>query len=74
MAHTLVEVRVDEKLGTEKALKKFKRLCENFGVVKEFRKRQNYSKPSVRLKEKREAAEKRRHKTNMKTRYSSNKI
>ena len=63
-----VEVVVDEKFGVEKSLKKFKRLCESFGVVKEYRKRQDYKKPSVRLKEKTEAAQKRRVKAGIKSR------
>lgn len=74
MVNKIVEVRVDERLGMEKALKKFKRMCETFGVVKEYRKRQHYQKPSIRLKEKREAAEKRRRKAYNKARYSSKKI
>lgn len=74
MSHSIVEVRVDDRLGAERAIKKFKRMCETFGVVKEYRKRQNYTKPSVKLKEKREAAEKRRRKTAIKARYSGHKI
>lgn len=61
-----IEVKVDEKIGVERSLKKFKRLCESFGVIREYRKRQEYKKPSVRLKEKTAAAEKRRKKTMMK--------
>jgi len=69
-----IKVVIDEKLGADRALKKFKRLCETFGVVKEYRKRQCYAKPSVRLKEKREAAEKRRKKAQIKSRYGGKKI
>jgi small subunit ribosomal protein S21 len=58
-----IKVYVDERMGVERCLKKFKRMCESFGVVREYRKRQEYKKPSVRLTEKREAAEKRRVKT-----------
>ena len=57
---------LDEKLGVERSLKKFKRMCESFGVIREYRKRQEYKKPSIRLKEKRVAAEKRRKKNQMK--------
>ena len=63
-----VEIKIDERFGIERSLRKFKRLCEAFGVVKEYRKRQEYKKPSIRNKEKLEAAEKRRKKS--KTKYS----
>ena len=58
-----IEVLIDEKYGVERSLKKFKRLCESFGVIKEYRKRQEYKKPSIRMKEKTIAAEKRRKKS-----------
>lgn len=60
-----IEVKVDDR-GVERSLKKFKRLCESFGVIREYRKRQEYKKPSVRLKEKNAAAEKRRKKNQFK--------
>ena len=56
-------IKVDDKFGVERSLRKFKRMCESFGVVKEYRKRQDYKKPSVKNKEKLEAAQKRRVKT-----------
>lgn len=61
-----LSIVIDDRIGVERSLKRFKRMCESFGVVKEYRKRQEYKKPSVRLKEKLEAAEKRRRKTNSK--------
>ena len=63
-----IEVLIDDKYGVERSLKKFKRLCESFGVIKEYRKRQEYKKPSIRLKEKTIAAEKRRKKSIVKFR------
>lgn len=57
-----IKVVVDERLGVEKSIRRFKRMCDNYGVVKEYRKRQEYKKPSVKNKEKTEAAEKRRRK------------
>lgn len=59
-------VEIAEGRGVEGSLRKFKRLCESFGVVREYRKRQDYRKPSVRLKEKTEAAVKRRIKNEFK--------
>lgn len=57
----LIHLKVDER-GAERTIRKFKRLCDSYGVVKEYRKREAYLKPSVRNKEKREASEKRRRK------------
>ncbi len=62
-----ITVMIDERSGVERSLKKFKRMCESFGVVREYRKRQEYKKPSVKHKEKVEAADKRRKKTAMKS-------
>lgn len=61
-------VTVGEGFPAERALKKFKRLCDQLGVVKEYKKRQAHQKRSIKLKEKREAAEKRRKKTQGKLR------
>jgi small subunit ribosomal protein S21 len=66
-----IEVIIDDKFGVERSLKKFKRMCEAFGVVREYRRRQEYTKPSIRMKEKNAAAEKRRKKNNMKFSRSS---
>ena len=57
-----VYIKVTDRDNVHWALKKFKRQCDAFGVFKEYRKRKAYRKPSERLKEKREAAEKRRKK------------
>lgn len=66
-------VTIGEGFPAERALKKFKRLCDQLGVVKEYKKRQSHTKKSIQSREKREAAEKRRKKTQIKTR-SSGKI
>ena len=63
-----IQISIDDRFPAEKALKKFKRLCDAYGIVKEYRSRQEYRKPSVKMKEKLENAEKRRHKTNSRTR------
>ena len=69
--NSTVYVKIDERFGVEKSLRKFKRLCESYGVVKEYRKRQDYKKPSLKLKEKTEAAVKRRAKNEFRSnRYS----
>ncbi|MAF78086.1 MAG: 30S ribosomal protein S21 [Halobacteriovoraceae bacterium] len=64
---TTIRVEIDDR-GVERSLRKFKRMCESYGVVREYRKRQEYKKPSVRTKEKNEAAEKRRRKNVFKVR------
>ena len=66
-----VKVIVDPARGAEGSLKKFKRLCESYGIVKEYRKRQAYKKPSIKKKEKTESSEKRRKKTDVKSRRGS---
>jgi small subunit ribosomal protein S21 len=58
-----IQIFIDERFPAEKALKKFKRLCDAYGIVKEYRARQDFKKPSVKRKEKLENAEKRRHKS-----------
>lgn len=57
-----IQISIDERFPAEKALKKFKRLCDAYGIVKEYRARSEYKKPSVKMKEKLENADKRRRK------------
>jgi small subunit ribosomal protein S21 len=66
-----IQISIDDRFPAEKALKKFKRLCDAYGIVKEYRARQEYRKPSVKMKEKLENAEKRRHKTTTRGRNST---
>lgn len=65
---TTIRVEIEDSRGVERSLRKFKRMCENYGVVREYRKRQEYKKPSVKTKEKNEAAAKRRSKSLFKVR------
>ncbi len=65
---TTIRVEIEDSRGVERSLRKFKRMCENYGVVREYRKRQEYKKPSVKMKEKNEAAAKRRSKSLFKVR------
>lgn len=53
-----LEVRDEESV--ERTLRKFKRLCESYGIKKEYKKRKQYKKPSIVMKEKAEQSEKRR--------------
>ena len=43
----MIIVPVKDGVNIERALKKFKRIFEKTGVVKELRARQQYNKPSV---------------------------
>ncbi len=67
-------VSIGETMPAEKAIRKFKRLCDAYGIVKEYRKRNEYTKPCVAKKEKLENAEKRRKKNNVKGVRFSKKI
>jgi small subunit ribosomal protein S21 len=65
-----VRLEVTDGFGVDKALKKFKRLCDAYGIVKEYRAREYFQKPSIKDREKRENAEKRRRKTISKNRIT----
>ena len=56
------EIKVQKGETLESALRRFKRSCQNAGVLSEVRKREHYEKPSVRRKLKSEAARKRKFK------------
>ncbi|MBF0297125.1 MAG: 30S ribosomal protein S21 [Oligoflexia bacterium] len=74
MTNETIKVKVEDQQNVDRILKKFKRLCESYGIVREYKRRQSYSKPSVCLKEKRKAADKRRKKAYMKQKYSGERI
>ena len=71
---TSIEIKVTERDSVNYVLKKFKRQCEAFGIVREYKKREAYKKPSVKRKEKIESAEKRRLKESRKNNRRHNKI
>jgi small subunit ribosomal protein S21 len=52
------EIRVGKDESIESALKRFKRKCQNSGIIAEVRRREHYEKPSVRRKTKALAARK----------------
>lgn len=54
----MAEVRVDKDEPLEKALKRFRKKCEQSGILSEIKKRAYYEKPSE--KKKRKVAEARR--------------
>ena len=55
----MAEVRIETSRDFEKALRAFKMQCKKEGIVKKFRERQYYIKPSQRRREK--AKRKKRH-------------
>jgi len=48
----MAEVIIEKKEDFEKALKKFKRQCQREGILKEYRERQYYTKPSQKRRRK----------------------
>ena len=56
------EVRVKEGESLENALKRFKRSCAKAGVIAEVKKREHDVSPSLKRKQKSEAARKNRKK------------
>ncbi len=60
----LATVRCGENESAESALKRFKRKCQKEGFIGDLKKKIEYTKPSVRKKEKSKAARKRAMKRN----------
>ena len=52
----MAEVRVGKDESFERALRRFKKSCQQAGVLSELRRREHYEKPSVRRKKKSDAA------------------
>jgi small subunit ribosomal protein S21 len=51
----LAHIVVDDNEILEKAIKRFKRMVEKEGIIREFKKREYYEKPSVILNRKKKA-------------------
>jgi small subunit ribosomal protein S21 len=51
----LAHIVVDENEILEKAIKRFKRMVEKEGIIREFKKREYYEKPSIILNRKKKA-------------------
>lgn len=49
----MAEVKIDSNEDFERALKKFNAQCKREGIIKNFRERQYYTKPSEKRREKR---------------------
>ncbi len=48
-------VRVDEKKPLEKSIKRFKRMVEKEGIIREYKRREYFEKPSTLLNRKKKA-------------------
>jgi small subunit ribosomal protein S21 len=55
-------VRIDETEPLEKALKRFKRMVEKEGIIREWKKREYFEKPSTVRNKKRKALERKQMK------------
>jgi small subunit ribosomal protein S21 len=51
----LAHIIVDDNEALEKAIKRFKRMVEKEGIIREFKKREYYEKPSTILNRKKKA-------------------
>ena len=60
--NTMSEIRVKENATLESALRRFKRSCAKEGVIAEVKKREHYVSPSLKRKQKSEAARKNKRK------------
>ena len=55
------EIRIKDNESLDSALRRFKRATQKAGILGEVRKREQYDKPSIKKKKKREAARKRKY-------------
>ncbi|MFP4179724.1 MAG: 30S ribosomal protein S21 [Spirochaetaceae bacterium] len=55
-------VRIDENEPLEKALKRFKRMVEKEGIIREWKKREYFEKPSTIKNRKKKALERKQQK------------
>ena len=63
-----------KNMPTQKALRIFKRKCDNAGIVLEVRKRQSYEKPSAKRQRLKNAARRRNQKEISKQKLQSEEI
>jgi small subunit ribosomal protein S21 len=66
-------VRVEEGESIDRALKRFKRECERDGILREWKRRAYYEKPTTQRKNKKKAAERRRMKKIRKMQFKAYK-
>lgn len=64
----MVGINIGENENIDRALKRFKKKYERSGVLKEFKKRTFFTKPSIEKRMERIKAKRRAYKDNMKAR------
>jgi small subunit ribosomal protein S21 len=64
----LAHIVIDDSELLEKAIKRFKRMVEKEGIIREFKKREYYEKPSTILNRKKKAIARKLMKRNRKGR------
>lgn len=69
MVKKMALVRIRDNESFEQAFRRFKKSCEKAGILSDVKKRENYEKPSVRLKKKSLSARKRLLKKQKKTAF-----
>jgi len=69
----MASITVEDTENLEKAIKRFKRMVEKEGIIREYKKREFYEKPSTILNRKNKTLQrklmKKTHKTHEKTTY-----
>ena len=68
----IAQILIDEGEPLEKAIKRFKRMVEKEGIIREWRKREYYEKPSTIRNRKRKAFERKLLKKQRKIQSSRN--
>lgn len=68
----IAQIVIDEGEPLEKALKRFKRMVEKEGIIREWKKREYYEKPSTVRNRKRKAFERKLMKKQRKIQASKN--
>jgi small subunit ribosomal protein S21 len=63
----MASIIVDETENLEKAIKRFKRMVEKEGIIREFKKREYYEKPSTILNRKNKTLQRKMMKKTRKT-------
>jgi len=58
----MAKIRIRKNEAIEKAIKRFKRLVDNEGILRRAKECMHYEKPSIKKKKKKARAEKRRRK------------
>lgn len=61
----MAEVRVLKNEPFDKALRRFRKKCQESGIISEVKKREHYEKPSVKRKRKLKAAIRKERKRNL---------